>query len=314
MSELEVVGFGCLDLLGDEATVSLLVQLRAQALSASEIQEAGSGVGYRVALSRLRELLGLGLVDIEGGNRSDGGAPRRAHHRLTVAGEAIHAVIDAAAKCEAEWLGQTMPLGPPGTKALAVASDRRSRAILRLLVEKRLRAMDIDRSVGKLSHGTVQRHLRDLEKLGLVERGRVGRETWHDLTVAARRLASITIRAARWEWAFGGRDRRGLASDLAGFICQVAPLARMPEEVQGICVLHEEWPITTQGDIYLVVRRGRITPHCLDQLASRDAEATAAPQQWAQALLTGDPSEIACSGDHSLIEAVIVGLNREILT
>jgi len=47
---------------------------------------------------------------------------------------------------------------------------------------------------------------------------------------AARRLASLAMSAARWEWVFDDRDKGLLTSDLAGLIYQLAPLARVSED------------------------------------------------------------------------------------
>jgi hypothetical protein len=61
--------------------------------------------------------------------------------------------------------------------------------------------------------------------------------------------------AARWEWVFDERDKGLLASDLAGLIHQLAPLARVSEDMNGICKLHEVWHTTRQSDVYLAELR-----------------------------------------------------------
>ena len=63
-SDVEVFGTRCLDVLSDEATLAILLHLREEPVTASQIEASVDGIGYRVALSRLRLLLLRGLVDL----------------------------------------------------------------------------------------------------------------------------------------------------------------------------------------------------------------------------------------------------------
>ena len=118
--------------------------------------------------------------------------------------------------------------------------------------------------------------------------------------------------AARWEWVFDERDKGLLASDLAGLIHQLAPLARVSEDMNGICKLHEVWHTTRQSDVYLAVGGGRLTPFVVGPLGPWDVVARGNPQQWCEALFTGDSAGITSTGDRALLEAVIAGLNPEL--
>jgi len=69
MSALEVFGTRCLDVLSDEATLAILLQLRQEASSPSQIEASVDGLGYRVALARLHLLRSRGL----GRSRGRGG-------------------------------------------------------------------------------------------------------------------------------------------------------------------------------------------------------------------------------------------------
>src|ERR1700693_919637 len=111
MSALEVFGTRCLDVLSDEATLAILLHLRGEASNASQIEASVDGIGYRVALARLRLLLLRGLVDLVD---ADGHHQRRVPHRLTTAGRAILTVVDVAAACEAGWPQPRGAFGPPG--------------------------------------------------------------------------------------------------------------------------------------------------------------------------------------------------------
>jgi DNA-binding HxlR family transcriptional regulator len=310
MSALEVFGTRCLDVLKDEATLAVLLHLREESSTASQIEASVDGIGYRVALARLRLLLLRGLVDlvVDG----DGHQQRRVPHRLTASGRAILTVVDTAVDCEAGWPRPPVSFGSPGSTALGVSADTACRAIARALAHDRLRAGDLERLLLDVSHGTLLRRLRYCTALGLLNTEKDGRSTWLSLSDAARRLASLAMSAGRWEWVFDDRDKGLMASDLAGFVYQLAPLARVSEDVNGICKLHEEWHTTLQSDIYLAVGGGRLTPFVVGPLGPWDTVASGTPQQWSEALVNGDPAGISSTGDRALLEVVIAGLNPEL--
>jgi DNA-binding HxlR family transcriptional regulator len=310
MSALEVFGTRCLDVLSDEATLAILLHLRDEPLTASQVEASVDGIGYRVALARLRLLLLNGLVDlvVDG----DGHQQRRVPHRLTGSGSAILTVVDTAAECEAAWPRPPESFGPPGSTALGVSADPACRAIARALAHDRLRAGDLERLLPDISHGTLLRRLRYCTALGLLETEKEGRSAWLSLSDAARRLASLAMSAARWEWMFDDRDKGLMASDLAGLIYQLAPLARVPEDMNGIVKLHEDWPVTLQSDIYLAVGSGRLTPFVVGPLGPWDTVASGTPQQWSEALISGDPGGITSTGNRALLDAVIAGLTPEL--
>jgi DNA-binding HxlR family transcriptional regulator len=213
VSELEVCGTWCLRLLSDEATTLVFTALAGEALSAIGIRESVSGLGYRVALSRLRELERLGLVALE---HPHGPPARGGAHRLTTAGNASVAVIDAAAACEAGWPQSLPTFGAAGNHALAVAADKEFQAIARALAHERLQLRLLKKLLPDISQGTLDRRLRDRGELGLLSSIKEGRAAWHSLTPAGRRMATVALYAASWEWRFGRGNKRMLRSDLAG--------------------------------------------------------------------------------------------------
>ena len=307
---LEVFGTRCFDILSDEATLAILLHLREEPSSASEIEASVDGIGYRVALARLHLLLLRGLVELVVG--ADGHQQRRVPHRLTASGCAILTVVDAAADGEGGWPRTPASFGPPGSTALGVAADPACRAIARVLAHDRLRARDLERLLPDISHGTLLRRLRYCTALGLLSTEKEGRSAWLSLSDGARRMASLAMSAACWEWVFDDRDTEVLASDLAGLIYQLAPLAHVQQDLNGICKLHEDWHTTLQSDVYLAVGGGRLTPFVVGPLGPWDAVASGTPQQWCEALINGDSAGIASTGDRALLEAVIAGLNPEL--
>jgi DNA-binding HxlR family transcriptional regulator len=296
-------------MLSDEVTVAVLVHLRERASSVTEIQQAIPGMGYRMALLRLGKLLSLGLVDHR---QPKGRRARGAPHHLLTPGRAIQTVIDVAAECETRLPRRPNTFGVSGGGVLSVVADRRSRAIARALAHERMRAGDLERHLQHISHGTLHRRLRQGETVGLIASEREGRETWHSLTDSYRRLASVALYAARWEWIFGEHDKGLIASDLAGLIHQIAPLVRLPPHIRGICLLQERWHTTLESDVYLAAAGGRLSAFVIAPLAGRNALAHGTPQQWAQALVTGDPLSVTGTGDDALLAAVIAGLHREL--
>jgi DNA-binding HxlR family transcriptional regulator len=312
MGELEVFGAQCLDLLGDEAMVTVLSQLRLKALSAMQMEQAVPGLSYKVALSRLRRLVSLGLVAATGQALGGGRSSGRVAHRLITPGSAILTVVGCAANCEATWGRRPRPFAPLGAQALAVAADRSWRAIARALAHERLRVRDLEALIPEISHGTLERRLRDREAQGLIKSQREGREAWHSLTDSARRQATVAMYAGRWEWIFGDADKGLLASDLAGVIHQLAPLVRLPDQLNGICRMREDWHTTLQSDVYLAVRAGELIPFVVGPLGQPDVTAKGTPQEWAQALITDDVRTIVSTGDGELLAAVIAGLHHEL--
>jgi DNA-binding transcriptional ArsR family regulator len=193
-----------------------------------------------------------------------------------------------------------------------VSADPACRAIARALAHDRLRAGDLGRLLPGISHGTLLRRLRYCAALGLLNTEKEGRSAWLSLSDAARWLASLALSAACWEWMFDDRDKGLLASDLAGLIYQLAPLARVPADVNGIVKLHEDWPTTLQSNIYLAVGGGRLTPFVVGPLGPWDTVASGTPQQWSEALVNGHSTGITSAGDRALLDAVIASLNPEL--
>src|SRR6202034_482187 len=111
---------------------------------------------------------------------------------------------------------------------------------------ERLRVRDLEALIHEISHGTLERRLRDREAQGLIKSQREGREAWHSLTDSAPLQGAIAMYAGRWEWIFGDTDKGLLASDLAGVIHQLAPLVRLPDQLNGICRMREDWHTTLQ--------------------------------------------------------------------
>lgn len=84
-----------------------------------------------------------------------------------------------------------MELGPDLDRTLAALGDKTRRALLERLGDSELRVTDLAAPIA-MSLNAVSKHLRVLEKAGLVRRRRVGRE--HFLSLDREPLAAVT----RW--------------------------------------------------------------------------------------------------------------------
>jgi DNA-binding HxlR family transcriptional regulator len=216
-------------------------------------------------------------------------------------------VIATAVRCQEKWSVQPDTYGPPGAAAISLASDVALRIAARALAHERMRVGELAALLPEARRSTLKRRLGEAATLGVLASRKEGRAVWYGLTDDARCLSVLVLKAAAWEWGFG-EEKELLSSDIAGLIHQIAPLARLPEDVNGVCLLHEDWPRTLQSDVYVVARDGRLNALMLAP-GHRDAEASGSPEQWARALIANDPSAIVASGDPQLVAAIIEALH-----
>lgn len=300
MDDPEIFGGPCLRLLSDPAAASILIHLRQAPAPTRDLLELGTGLGYPTLMSRVRLLAKHRLVD------------RGTEVHLLTAGRAALSVIDVAAAREGEWPTDRDRFVLPGTRALSVACDSRWRAISRVLAHEPARIRDLEKLLPRLAKGTLERRLRQRREDGLLTAEKDGRDVWHGLSEHGRRLAGLGLHATRWEWVFGQRDKGLLSSDLSGIVHQLAPLVCVSDGIQGVCLFREHWHRTIDRDVYLAVRDCRVLPYVVAPLASPDAVAHGTPHEWAQALVTGDWTNIKCDGESGLIRALVRGLHKEI--
>lgn len=317
MSEEDQLGVRALKLLAEEWMVAILHGLAEGALRPAELERGLPDGGHSLVMRRLRHLLDNELVTYE---RQPGlpphahsaGVPRRAHYSLTGAGRMLLEVPAEAGRWERRWCAQAERGGAAGVVAIKALADDHTREIALLLADGPLCTRELDERAPGLGRSALRRRLRELLLAGMLQRRQQGRVPLYELTAGARHLASVAMLAGRWEWRWARPEHPALARDLGELLHLLAPVARIPEAVAGICRLHVDTRGAEDPDIYLAVRAGHVLALAQAPAAPPEAAGHASADAWCDALLTGEGS-IAISGDEGLLAAVIAALSAALL-
>jgi DNA-binding HxlR family transcriptional regulator len=320
MSDRHQLGDATLDLVTDECTLAILSELSGGAVRASDIEARAPGVAHWTTLRRLQSLARSRFVSAvnEAGTlprEHDRPAPPRARYALTKLGrEFLLEVPAAAARCEQAWCSPPPEQrGAPGLWVLGLVADRRTRALARALADAPLRSADLQVRLPDLGRSALLRRLRTLPACGVLVREEHAGEVRYALTDGARHLVIVPLRAARCEWQRATPQDRVLSGDLPGLLHVLAPLGRIPQGLNGTCRWHLDSNASLQADIYLAVASGKIAVLNAAPMTVPQAVSHATPQVWCEALLRSDPSTIATTGDHVLLNAVFSGLSSALL-
>jgi DNA-binding HxlR family transcriptional regulator len=296
-------GERALKLLADERVVALLQEVAGGPLRPVEIERRLPGIGHAALIERLGRLSREQPALYE----RLGGRGRAVRYGLSQAGRELAQIVVEAGRQERrhrEGVGV-----PPGVRALKLVAHECNRAIGRTLAYVPLTLTDLERSLPRVAHTSLMRHLHQLCDGGAVgvrhshESGR----TAYELTAQGRRLALLVVLASRWEgrWASEGDGMQ--SSDIHGLVHVIAPLARIAPGIAGICRLHVLAP-PGEPTVDLAVGSSRISSLALSPLVPLDAYGCAGASTWAQALLSRDPTAIAMEGDRVLLSEVVVAL------
>ena len=314
MTRQTQLGVRALKLLAEEWMVAILHGLAEGALRPAELERGLPDGGHSLVMRRLRRLLERELVTYE---RQPGlpphahsaGIPRRAHYSLTDAGRMLLEVPAEAGRWEQRWCAQA----EHGAAAIKALADDHTREIALLLADGPLCTRELDERAPGLGRSALRRRLRELLLAGMLERRNQGRVPVYELTAGARHLASVAMLAGRWEWRWARPDHSAPGRDLGELLHLLAPVARIPEAVAGICRLHVDTRGADEPDVYLAIRAGDVL--ALPEAPAAPADVVvghASAEKWCDALLIGEGS-IATSGDERLLAAVIAGLSAALL-
>jgi DNA-binding HxlR family transcriptional regulator len=317
MSPPDQLGVGALQLLAEEQMVSVMRGLAAGALRPAQLERRLPGVGHSMIMRRLRRLLDRGLVSHE---RQRGAPPRacrpgvshQARYDLTTPGQMLLEIAAEAARWEQVWSASIERRCPAGTLAIKFSADRHMRKITLLLADGPLGSSDLDERAPDLCRSALRRRLRELVLAGLLEQRRRGAVPLYELTIAARHLSRIAMLAGRWEWQWSRPERPAPGSDLNDLLRMLAPVARIPEPVAGVCRLRVDTGSAVDPDIFLAVSGGGVLAVAGEPASRPEAVGHAPPEAWCDALLMRE-GPITMSGNLSLLSAVIGALSAALM-
>jgi DNA-binding HxlR family transcriptional regulator len=316
MSRQDQLGVRALKLLAEESMVPVLRGLAEGALRPAELEQRLPDVGHSVLMRRLRHLLESELVTYEHQpglppHARSAGVPHEAHYSLSDAGRMLLEVTAEACRWEEIWCSQLERRGPAGVLAVRLLADRYTREIMLLLADGPVSPADLGGRVCGLGRSALRRRLGELVLGGLLRRGR-GRVLRYELTAGARHLALVAMLAGRWEWQWSRPEHPAPGSDLHKLPRLLAPVARIPEPIAGICQLHLDTRGADDPDIYLAARAGNVLALAGAPAAPPEAVGHATPEAWCDVLLLRE-GPIAISGNQALLAAVIGALSAALV-
>ena len=317
MSEVDQLGIRVLKLLAEEWVVAILRLLADGAVRPAELERRLPGAVHSVVMRRLRHLLDSQLVTYEHQpgqppHAGNPGIPHEAHYSLTDAGRALLELIAEASRWEQTWVSQDERRDPAGALAIKLTADEHMRKITLLLADGPLGIKDLDRRTPDLGRSALRRRLRELVLAGLLERRKRGRAVLYELTVGARHLALVAMLAGRWEWHWSRPEHSGPGGELNKLVHMLAPVARVPETMAGICQLHLDAVGTDEPDIYLAARAGNVLALSHTPATPPEAVGHASAEALCDALLLRQVP-IEMSGNQALLAAVITALRAALL-
>ena len=241
-------------------------------------------------------------------------SPQTPHVLTGLGREYLLALIRAAADCEERWCAPPLQVpAVPGLWVLRLAADQPTRDLARALAGAPLRTADLQVRLPHLTRSTLLRRLRTLPGYGVLHREERGGEVRYGLTKGARHLVIVSLRAAQCEWRRATPADKLRGGDRPGLLHVLAPLGRTPHSTSGTY----QWHLGSNGgagaDIYLAAGAGRIAVLNTAPVTSPQAVSHATPEVWCEALLHGDPSAIATTGDHTLFKCVFDALSSALL-
>jgi DNA-binding HxlR family transcriptional regulator len=192
--------------------------------------------------------------------------------------------------------------------AIKLSADAHMRKIMLLLADGPLESKALDERAPELCRSALRRRLRELVLAGLLEQHRREAVPHYELTAAARHLARFVMLAGRWEWQWSRPPRPAPGSDLQELLHVLAPVARVPEPLAGICRLRVNTGSAVDPDIYLAAGAGGLLALAGPPATRPAAVGHAPPEAWCDALLLRE-GPITMSGNLALLSAVIGALS-----
>jgi DNA-binding HxlR family transcriptional regulator len=317
-ADREELGLGTLRLLAEDCMLAVLSELSRGPVRTSDIETRAAGIPRWTALRRLRSLAHAGfartLGDADRRGRGRAGSAQAPYVLTRLGREYLLRVPAAAAHCERTWCSP--PPGQPdapGLWVLGLVADQPTRALARALADAPLRTADLQVRVPQVRRSTLLRRLRTLPDRGVLLREEHRGEVRYALTDGARHLVIVPLRAAQCEWRRATPADRALSGDLPGLLHVLAPLGRTPQSTSGTSQWHIDADGRLETDVYLAVASGKVAALNAAPVTAPQAVSHATPEVWCEALLHGDPSMIATTGDRTVFNAVFDALSSALL-
>jgi DNA-binding HxlR family transcriptional regulator len=306
------VGSSVLTLLAEDRMIAALRVLADGPVRPQDL-ERELGAAHAVVFERLGRLLDYGVLSYEHQAGSPprahaAGVPRRALYGLRDAGRELLEIPAQGERWERAWRAGPESRSASGRVAIKLLADPRDREILLAVTAGALRTAEIAASTLDVGRSALRRRLRDLVCEGMLEAREAGRTRAYELTYAARHLASVALAAARWEWRWWDPGPgRAAGAELGELLGMIAPAARLPERIGGICRLHVQPPGVEGSDIYLAAGAGALRALTREPRTAPHVVGTATPERWCDALLGGREPR-ARGGDRQLLASVLEAL------
>lgn len=223
-------------LLAEEWAGEMLRMLDREPSTAEELERR---LGGRIGLSPrrgLRKLSQAGLV----ASLSGDGMPPRPRYVLDPRGRDLLDAIDALEAWRTTWT----PMHSADVGLRRLVAQREARLVGRALVEEPLPFRELQRRVPGLSAGTLHRVLSGLRKPGIVslDARSTRNHPLYELGEPARRLGRVTVLSARWRWRWAADHASIDVCDLPALVHLLAPLTKVPRQLEGVCQLAVEPP------------------------------------------------------------------------
>jgi DNA-binding HxlR family transcriptional regulator len=303
------LGESILQLLADSRTVAIVSKLTDGPLRPGEL-EKGVELPHSGLMRRLQSLVEAGAVS----RKRYQASPPTTHYTLTEAGYELRIIPELARRWEHNWRPPNGWHRPSGSWALQQIADRHTHAVLMALADGPLRPVELERRLPDLSHSALMRRLAQLVENGIAVRRpdpNSRRRVHYRLTDEARRLGLLVMLAARWEWQWTRPQDPTVTGDLAGLLHVIAPLAHIPETLQGTCRLHFEGEGAPPGSgVDLLAHAGRVVALGKPDLAPPAVHGRATPQDWCDSLSAGRLIGIAIEGDRELLAVMLEELRE----